>query len=62
MSREHEVMTTGEVAAYLRVPVATLYRWRSTGSGPPAYSVGRHLRFRRVDVDAWLISQPDRSS
>ena len=48
------IMTTEEVAAYLNVPVATLYQWRVTGAGPRAARVGRHLRFRRVDVDAWL--------
>lgn len=48
------IMTTDEVAAYLNVPVTTLYQWRVTGAGPRAARVGRHLRFRRVDVDAWL--------
>lgn len=46
--------TVGEVAAFLRVPPKTLYRWRYAGEGPPAYRVGRHLRFRWGDVEAWL--------
>lgn len=54
-----EIMTTEEVAAHLRIPSATLYQWRLKGYGPPAMKVGRHLRFRRVDVDSWLSAQAD---
>jgi excisionase family DNA binding protein len=38
----------------LGVPVRTLYQWRYRGDGPPGFRVGRHLRYRRRDVDAWL--------
>lgn len=54
----HEpLMTTDEVAAYLRVPVATIYGWRHVDAAPRAMKVGRHLRFRRADVEAWLDDQ-----
>jgi excisionase family DNA binding protein len=43
-----------EVAGYLGVPVPTLYAWRSRGDGPAALKVGRHLRYRRRDVERWL--------
>lgn len=43
-----------DVAAYLRVPVETLYRWRKQRTGPPAARVGRHLRYDPNDVRAWL--------
>ncbi len=46
--------TPTEVADYLRVPLRTLYRWRYAGEGPPAFRVGRHLRFRWADVEEWL--------
>jgi excisionase family DNA binding protein len=49
--------TPAEVADYLRVPVKTLYQWRYRGSGPRAYRVGRHLRYRWEDVEAWLASR-----
>jgi excisionase family DNA binding protein len=51
--------TVGEVAAFLRVPPGTLYRWRYVGVGPPAYRVGKHLRFRWEDVEAWLSERGD---
>lgn len=43
-----------EVAAYLGIPKNTLYKWRVQGEGPRAIKVGKHLRFRRRDVEAWL--------
>lgn len=55
-----EIMTSAELADYLRVPLRTLYAWRSHGGGPPGVRVGRHLRYRRADVDAWLDARQDR--
>jgi excisionase family DNA binding protein len=51
---ETELLTVEEVARLLRVPKATIYRWRSTGEGPRGYSIGRYVRFRWPDVEAWL--------
>jgi len=49
-----KLLTTEELAKYLGVPIGTIYRWRTMGTGPPAMRVGRHLRFRKDEVDAWL--------
>jgi len=54
---ESELMTSEEVAEYLRVPVPTLYQWRHKGAGPKAARVGRWLRYKRDDVDRWLDQQ-----
>jgi excisionase family DNA binding protein len=51
--------TLDEVAEFLRIPAKTLYRWRYRGEGPPAYRVGRHLRFRWRDVERWLATRSD---
>lgn len=48
------LLTVQEVAAFLRVPVATLYGWRHKRVGPPAMKIGRHLRYRVHDVHSWL--------
>jgi excisionase family DNA binding protein len=53
---DEEILTPIEVAELLRVPIATLYAWRHKRSGPPAAQVGRHLRYRRRDVEEWLES------
>jgi excisionase family DNA binding protein len=50
--------TTEEVAAVLRdVPKHTLEQWRSQGRGPKYIKVGRHVRYRWADVNAWLDEQ-----
>lgn len=46
--------TVSDVAAYLRVPVETLYAWRKRRYGPPAARVGRYLRYEPDDVRVWL--------
>ncbi|MEV6845453.1 helix-turn-helix domain-containing protein [Actinoplanes sp. NPDC051411] len=46
-----------QVAAYLAVPVQTLYAWRKRNYGPPAGRVGRHLRYDPADVRAWFARQ-----
>ncbi len=47
----------GELAAYLGVPVSTIYDWRTRGLGPPAYRFGKHLKFAVGDVRAWVERQ-----
>ncbi|MFI1534519.1 helix-turn-helix transcriptional regulator [Streptomyces anandii] len=46
-----------DVAAYLGVPVKTLYQWKYRGIGPKVHKVGRHLRYRWSEVDAWVNAQ-----
>lgn len=48
-----------DVARYLGVPVATVYAWRTRGTGPRAIRVGRHLRWRESDVLAWAEQNAD---
>ncbi|MFE0103304.1 helix-turn-helix transcriptional regulator [Streptomyces sp. NPDC059009] len=49
--------TPADVASYLGVPVKTLYQWKYRGTGPNVHKVGRHLRYRWQEVDAWLDAQ-----
>ena len=46
-----------DVAAYLRVPVEAVCRWRKQRTGPPAARVGRHLRYDPAAVRAWFADQ-----
>jgi excisionase family DNA binding protein len=48
------LLTIEEVAEYLQVPVQTLYHWRYKRTGPESVRVGRFVRYRRADVEAWL--------
>lgn len=52
-----EVWTAEETARYLRVPVATMYRWRYLRVGPPAHRVGKHLRYVGSEVRRWVCAQ-----
>lgn len=57
MENNERMMTSVDVAEYLQVPVSTVRGWRVTGRGPRAVAVGRHVRYRRSDVEAWLDQQ-----
>jgi excisionase family DNA binding protein len=57
--QEQEFLTIDDLARLLRVPKATIYRWRSMGEGPIGYSIGRHVRFRWPDIEAWLAGRAD---
>jgi hypothetical protein len=49
--------TVHDVSVFLGVPVGTLYQWRYMRVGPPAYRVGRHIRYDPVAVRIWLDTQ-----
>ena len=49
--------TPKEVAEYLGVPEATLKQWRYLGTGPAFIRVGRHVRYRWAEVEAYLRAQ-----
>ena len=51
MDRRDELLTPEELAGYLKLSVKTLHDWRYERKGPTSIEVGRHLRYRRADVD-----------
>jgi excisionase family DNA binding protein len=48
------LLNINELAAYLRVPVSTIYEWRTKGQAPLAHRYGKHLAFAAADVRAWV--------
>lgn len=48
-------LTVDELAAMLQVTPKTIYAWRQSGVCPPCVRVGKYLRFRRTDVEDWLV-------
>ncbi len=48
------LISAQELAQYLDVPVKTLYAWRYRRQGPPGLRVGKHLRYRRIDINEWI--------
>ena len=52
----NRMLDAQEVADLLGVPKATIYdEWRKWGLN--GYRIGRHLRFREREVEAWIASQ-----
>lgn len=43
-----------DLAAELQVSEQTIYDLRTQGRGPVGFRVGRCLRFRRSEIEAWL--------
>lgn len=52
-----EWVTPKELATELQIPLATLYQWRYRGEGPVGHRIGRHVRYRRSDIECWLARQ-----
>lgn len=48
-------LTTGDVAAILKVHPDTVRRWSAAGNLPSSLTPGGRRRFRRSDVDAVLV-------
>ena len=42
------------VCAFLGISCVTTTKWRAKAKGSPFIKVGRLVRYRRSDVDAWL--------
>jgi excisionase family DNA binding protein len=56
------LMDVHELAAYLGIPISTVYDWRVHGKGPTAYRFGKHLKFAVSDVRAWIAQQREPTS
>ena len=50
-----QVLSLSELCAHLHVSAQTIYDLRSQGRGPRGFRVGRELRFRISEVEAWLV-------
>jgi excisionase family DNA binding protein len=49
-----QVLSLTELCAHLQVSAQTIYDLRSQGRGPRGFRVGRELRFRISEIEAWL--------
>ena len=53
---DDKVFTIIELAEYLKIPKSTLYKLVRSGS-IPCLKVGKHWRFHKDSIDAWLTRQ-----
>lgn len=51
------LLAPADVAQVLGVPTATLANWRSGRTGPLFLKIGRLVRYRGADLDAWIDEQ-----
>ena len=56
---EIDVMTIREVADYLKLAEKTAYRLAAEGK-IPGFKVGASWRFRKSEIDRWIIAQEQR--
>lgn len=49
-----QLLTTAKAAGYLRLSQSTLNKWRCVGGGPRFVKLGRAVRYRKSDLDAYL--------
>ena len=54
---DSDLMDEARLAARLGVSRATLQSWRYAGRGPRYLKIGRLIRYREADVDAYLRAQ-----
>ncbi|WP_442869326.1 helix-turn-helix transcriptional regulator [Bradyrhizobium sp. CCBAU 45321] len=47
-------LTTKEAAAHIKSSTSTLSKRRLTGDGPAFVRIGRAVRYRQADLDAWM--------
>lgn len=50
-------MSTRQAAAYLGYALQTLYNKVDEKGGPPVHRIGRTLKFRRSELDAWVAGR-----
>lgn len=53
----NDLLNAAQLAEKLGNKVGTLAYWRYMGQGPKFIKVGRSVRYRLADVDAWLNEQ-----
>jgi excisionase family DNA binding protein len=52
-----EWLSPAQVAELFGLPVKSIYEWSTKRTGPPKYRIGRHLRFKRSEVNEWADSR-----
>jgi excisionase family DNA binding protein len=50
-------LSTEELATRTGIPAETLRYWRQLGKGPAYMRLGRAIRYRLADVEAWEESR-----
>lgn len=57
-----ELLTVSEAARRLKLSESFLNQARSAGGGPAYVRLGRAIRYRESDIDAWVAERGARST
>lgn len=52
-----EILSRKQLQARYGIPAQTWYKWDREGIGVPSIKIGRMVRYRAADVEAWLESR-----
>ena len=52
--RQSEMLTVEDVAQMAGLAVGTIRYWRSIGTGPKSFRLGRRVVYKRADVQRWI--------
>ena len=54
---ENALLDEREASTYLKISPRTIQTWRLTGEGPAFVKIGRAVRYRRSDLDAYISTR-----
>lgn len=56
-NQQTDIFDTQSAAAYLCLSKPTLERFRLRGDGPVFAKIGKCVRYRKIDLDAWVATR-----
>lgn len=57
-----KLLSGDELGELVGVSTKTLADWRARGLGPAYVRIGRHVRYRPADVEAWIGERAARTA
>lgn len=54
MTLNEKYLTIDDLCELLTVSRKTVASWRYRGLGPASFKAGKHVRYKRSDIDAWM--------
>tara|TARA_Y100001970_G_scaffold225716_1_gene278861 strand:+ start:4419 stop:4862 length:444 start_codon:yes stop_codon:yes gene_type:complete len=54
MSTQEQYLTINDLCELLSVTPKTVTSWRYRGVGPASFKAGKHVRYKRSDIDTWI--------
>jgi excisionase family DNA binding protein len=52
-----KLLSPSDLAELVGVPIGTIYKWNSTGTGPQVLHIGKHVRYSQAEVHRWIAGR-----